>query len=195
MTFQPPEPECRLTLRGRILAALQKDHENAATVQTIIDNLPPTGPPNIPPDPSRVRATLHTMVSRGLVQFHEDREVHPTPARLYWRSRSPTPERDPDDPVKFKSRFHEDLRAGRKTATTRTHCLGRPGARVRTTVGAATLGRAAWVPLALVRDLWLREEGVGSPEEFMAVWAECYGWWEPRRLVWFHTFKLDGGGR
>ncbi len=92
----------------------------------------------------------------------------------------------------FRARFAEAIRDGRKTATTRTQRYGWPGDRLETPFGVIRLRDVYEQTLGWVANHLWREEGVESPEAFIAVWRSLHrGSWDQRRVVWVHRFEFE----
>jgi hypothetical protein len=94
----------------------------------------------------------------------------------------------------FRKAFEGAIRAGRKTATSRTERYGQPGERLRTDFGLILLTEVAQMELGEIkRTLW-REEGCSNPEHFEGIWRTLHrGTWDARRIVWLHRFHLVAG--
>ncbi len=93
----------------------------------------------------------------------------------------------------FQPRWRPAVLSGEKTTTVRTRRFGAEGDSFTVEGIAFRLTLVEAMPLAKARDLVWREEGMRSPEEFEAVWAENH----PTRgfrgadSVWVHRFVRE----
>ena len=100
--------------------------------------------------------------------------------------------------ILFKKRFIEPILSGEKTQTRRT-------GKKRWNVGSVHQARLSYYskPFARLRILDVRRErvgdiseadakaeGVGSVEEFVRLWPEINGEWDPDLEVWVVEFEL-----
>lgn len=95
--------------------------------------------------------------------------------------------------IPFQPKFADPIRSGRKTTTARTRRYGEPGFRLRTSFGFDIVITAVQkTPLAVVRDLYWKQEGVDSPEEFEAVWNSLHPrkGFDSEQEVWLHHFHV-----
>lgn len=92
----------------------------------------------------------------------------------------------------FLPEFHEAIRGGRKTVTTRSEAYGAAGEIVDSPVGPLRLLEVRPERLHVVaHDHW-REEGVESPEAFIAIWNRLHPrrGFEPDALRVLHRFEV-----
>lgn len=94
--------------------------------------------------------------------------------------------------IPFRSAFEAAIREGRKTATTRTARYGSPGDTLTTPFGFDIfLTRVHEQTLRWVAEHLWHEEGLDSPDAFVAVWRSLHrGSWDDHRTVWVHEFEV-----
>lgn len=90
----------------------------------------------------------------------------------------------------FQARWRPAILAGAKTTTIRTKRHGEAGDEFEVEGARFRLLEVRGLPLSKARDLAWRDEGMASPQELEAVWAENH----PTRgfrgedHVWLHRF-------
>lgn len=92
----------------------------------------------------------------------------------------------------FRDDMAEAIRAGRKTATSRTKKYGEVGDVLATKAGPVKLTRILGIQLREVALHFYNEEGFDSPAEFRAVWSEIHprAGFRPEERVYVHFFEL-----
>jgi hypothetical protein len=93
--------------------------------------------------------------------------------------------------IRFLPEFEERLCSGRKTATSRTKPLGKPGD-VFYVFGQQfefTLVRPH--SLGFVAQARYRQEGFETSEAFIAIWEKIHPrkGYDPKQTIWYHEFK------
>mgnify|MGYP000904632167 CR=1 FL=1 len=93
--------------------------------------------------------------------------------------------------ISFRPDMREAIVAGRKCCTSRTSCKGRPGDTFAIGTRQYRLTAVRRHPLHYVASVLYKDEGVDSPAEFGALWAEIYPvrGCDPFQLVWVHHFE------
>lgn len=102
--------------------------------------------------------------------------------------------------IPFLPEFEQAMLSGRKTMTSRTKWYGKAGDYFEAFGARFTIVMQSVVPLETITSLYYRQEGVGSPDEFKAVWVRLHPrlGWQPELMVKLHRFRLQQevtGGR
>ena len=109
--------------------------------------------------------------------------------------------------IPFRADMLAEVRAGRKTMTTRNKRYGDVGDHLSAVGGnfderhadphpelhpRIRLVAVERMPLCLVAERFYAQEGVASPQAFRDAWAEIHPGrgWTPELRVWVHTFAL-----
>lgn len=97
----------------------------------------------------------------------------------------------------FRESFREAVISGRKTATTRSEAYGAVGDVLDTPFGSVELTDVRRVPLTLVANGFYAQEGLDSPEAFIAIWNEIHPRrkYRPEDVKTIHFFKFLGPER
>lgn len=91
----------------------------------------------------------------------------------------------------FYPRFHDLIRSGVKNRTARTKKYGEAGDVVNSPVGPLRIKSVHLESLEAIRDVFWKDEGVESPDEFVKVWCRIHprAGWTPAKRVWLHHFE------
>ena len=91
----------------------------------------------------------------------------------------------------FQPRWRPLVLSGAKTTTVRTRRYGAAGDGFEVEGARFRLVEVVPMALAAARDRWWREEGMESPAQFEAVWAENHParGFRPADQVWVHRFE------
>ncbi len=95
--------------------------------------------------------------------------------------------------IPFLPRFHDPIRKGEKTMTSRTREYGKPGEVLEIVDGLyIQLIDVRWVMLGDVARGLFTQEGCSSPQEFIKIWEEIHpvGGFDPKMLVAVHEFTV-----
>lgn len=93
--------------------------------------------------------------------------------------------------VPFRDDMKEAILAGTKTRTSRNHKLGKEGDTFVLETRTFKISKIEKMPLGEVRDKLYKEEGFGSPEEFVRVWDELHPKrkFSPTKNIWVHSIE------
>jgi hypothetical protein len=91
--------------------------------------------------------------------------------------------------IPFTDEMADAIRAGRKTATTRTKKYGEPGDVLTTPAGPIVLETVGKVPMSEAAAMF-REEGFESREAFIGIWKRLHPrvGYVPTQRVYVHRF-------
>ena len=96
--------------------------------------------------------------------------------------------------IPFLPEFKELLRIGKKTATSRSKKYGAPFEHFTAFDMEFDILSVQRVPLWIVAEKFYKEEGLNNPDEFVNIWLRIHDSYDPRRIVYLHTFeRVDGG--
>ena len=91
----------------------------------------------------------------------------------------------------FLPEFEDAVLSGRKTLTSRTRRYPK-GEVLQSPFGRIRILSVVRVTLGGVRDLYWREEGCESPQDFERVWKQIHprAGFRPKQLVWLRQFEV-----
>ena len=100
--------------------------------------------------------------------------------------------------IPFMERFREPMLSGKKTWTSRTRKYGEKGDTFTVFDATFEVVNVSQMRLDVVAYLHSKEEGLNSPEDFMATWKMIHPrtGYDPEQVVWVHEFKrvaVEGG--